>query len=541
MTLCCPLSPGVPCAVLLALTAAVHADPPALHQRIDQAILAHAGNQPLAGPADDAEFLRRVMLDLAGTLPSATQARAFLADQDPDKRGKLIERLLGGPEHARRLADFLDVTLMERRPVKQVPQAQWLEYLRTSCAANKPWDVLVREILAADGTDPATRPAARFLLDRDGEPNLLTRDVSRLLLGTNLQCAQCHDHPRIDDYHQAHYYGIFAFFNRTSLFTDPKLKLVVLAEKADGEVTFQSVFDPSKTTKNTGPRLPDAQTIKEPTLEKGKEYVVAPANGVRPVPAWSRRAQLGPTLARADHLAFKRNIANRLWALMMGRGLVHPLDLDHSANPPSHPELLTLLADDLAEHQFDMRYLLREIALSQAYQRSSAVPPGVKEVDPATYRVGALKPLTPEQLAWSLMQATGLTDAERQALGDKATDAALVARLGGNGAPFVRAFAGPPGSTETFDARMEQALFLSNGPLLRGWLAPRPGNLTDRLARLQGVALADELYLSVFTRLPNSEERQDVTDYLANRPDRPTALREIVWGLLASTEFRFNH
>ncbi len=542
MTLRFSLSLCLPCAVLLAaLPSAVHAGPPALHQGIDQAILAQAGSRPLAGPADDAEFLRRVMLDLAGVLPSATQARAFLADQDPDKRVKLIDRLLAGPEHARRLADFLDVTLMERRPVKQVPQAQWLEYLRASCATNKPWDVLVREILAADGTDPATRAAARFLLDRDAEPNLLTRDVSRLLLGTNLQCAQCHDHPRIDDYHQAHYYGIFAFFNRTSLFTDPKLKTVVLAEKADGEVTFQSVFDPSKTTKSTGPRLPNALAVKEPTPEKGKEYVVAPANGVRPVPTWSRRAQLGPTLARADNVSFKRNIANRLWALLMGRGLVHPLDMDHSANPPSHPELLTLLADDLADHQFDMRYLLREIALSQAYQRSSAVLTGVKEVDPTVYTVGALKPLTPEQLAWSLMQATGLADAERQALGDKVTDAALIARLGGNVTPIVRAFAGPSGSPEMFDARLEQALFLSNGPLLRSWLAPRPGNLTDRLARLQGDALTDELYLSVFTRLPSAEERKDVADYLASRPDRPMALREIVWALLASAEFRFNH
>src|SRR5579884_1613272 len=514
---------------------------PPLHERIDQAVRAKAGSRPLAAPADDAEFLRRVWLDLACTLPTADQARAFLADADPDKRAKLIDRLLGSPEHARRLADWLDVTLMERRPAKTVPQAQWYEFLRASAAANRPWDELTRDLFAADGTDRRTRPAARFVLDRDAEPNLLTRDVSRLFLGMNLQCAQCHDHPRVDDYRQDLYYGIFAFLSRTTPFTDPKAKLVVLSEKADGEVTFQSVFDPNKATKSTGPRLPGGQTVKDPPVEKGKEYVVAPAKDARGVPAYSRRARLGPELTRSDNVAFRRNAANRLWALMMGRGLVQPLDMDHGANPPSHPELLTLLADDLAAHHFDLRYFLRQIALSRTYQRSSALPPGVKDDEPALYTAAPLKPLTPEQWAWALMQATGLTDAERKALGDKATDAALAARLGGNVAPFVQAFGGPPGHAETFDPRLEQALFLSNGPLVRAWLAPRPGNLVDRLGRLDGDALSDELYLSVFTRLPTAEERKDVADYLKARADRTEALKEVVGALLASAEFRFNH
>jgi hypothetical protein len=306
-------------------------------------------------------------------------------------------------------------------------------------------------------------------------------------------------------------------------------------------VTFQSVFDPNKTTKSSGPRLPGGLTVKDPTIEKGKEYVVAPAKDVRSVPTYSRRAQLGPHLARADNVAFKRNIANRLWAMLMGRGLVHPLDMDHGANPPSHPELLTLLADDLAEHQFDMRYFLRQIALSKTYQRSSEIPPGVKDVEAATYTVYPLKPLTPEQLAWALMQATGLVDAERLAQGGKATDATLVARLGGNVTPFVQAFGGQAGHAEGFDARLEQALFISNGALVRSWLPPRAGNLVDRLSRLDGDALADELYLSVLTRLPDADERKDVADYLKGRSDRPKALQELVWALLASTEFRFNH
>src|SRR5207302_9877111 len=115
----------------------------------------------------------------------------------------------------------------------------------------------------------------------------------------------------------------------------------------------------------------------------------------------------------AESVPFKRNIANRLWALMMGRGLVQPLDMDHPANPPSHPELLTLLADELASKQFDLRWFLRELALSQTYQRSSRPSADGHEADPASFTVASLKPLSPEQLAWSVMQATGLTDAER--------------------------------------------------------------------------------------------------------------------------------
>lgn len=519
------------------------ADDP-LHQRIDRAIAAAKPDfaQHAAPPASDAEFLRRIYLDLTGAIPTASEARDFLKDPSPKKRQTLIDRLLSSPEHARHFATVLDVLLMERRPDKYVPHEPWLEYLRSSVAANKPWDQLVREILAGDGADAKTRPTAKFYLERQAEPNLLTRDISRLFLGTNLQCCQCHDHPRIDDYKQAHYYGLFAFLNRSSLVVDKQLKMAVLSEKADGEVTFQSVFDPAKVTKSTGPRLPEGASLKEPAAEKGKEYVVAPAAGGRSVPRFSRRALLGPTLARADNEQFKRNIANRLWALMMGRGLVHPLDLDHSANPPSHPELLKLLADDIAVRKFDMRGFLRELVLSQTYQRSSEQSSS-KEPEPASYTVALLKPLTPEQLAWSLMQATGLTDAERQALGKNATEATLYARMSPNATPFVKAFGNPPGQAQEFDARLDQALFLANGPTVRSWLTPRAGNLIDRLGKQTNAdAVADELYLSVNTRLPSSEERKEAAAFLASRSkDRTAALQDMAWALLASAEFRFNH
>jgi hypothetical protein len=523
-----------------ALSAPAFAEAP-LHERIDRAA---ASAEKAAPAAADAEFLRRVSLDLTGTLPTAAEARAFLKDSAADKRARLIDRLLASPEYARHMADVFGVMLMERRPDKYVPRADWQEYLRAAFADNKPWDGLVRELLSADGTDPKARPASKFFLDREGDPNVMARDVGRLFLGINLQCAQCHDHPLVAHYKQEQYYGLFAFLSRSYLFTDKAKNLTVLAEKGEGDVTYQSVFDPKKETKKSLPVVPGGTAIKEPALEKGKEYEVAPANGVRPVPKFSRRAQLAGQVASAENVQFRRNIANRLWALMMGRGLVHPLDLDHPDNPPSHPELLTLLADEMAATKFDVRHFLREVALSHTYQRSSEPPAGVKEVAPTSLAVARLKPLSPEQLAWSLMQATGLTDAERKALGQGATEAALYARLAGNVAPFVATFGGKAGQPDGhFEATLDQALFLANGKTVRGWLAPRPGNLTDRLAQLKdAAAVAEELYLSALTRLPTDEERKEVAEFLRGRTDdRSAALQELAWALLASAEFRFNH
>ncbi len=530
--------------LLLSVAVGFAADAP-LHQRIDQTIAAGKPNlaKQASGPASDAEFLRRIYLDLTGTIPTTAEARAFLKDPSPTKRETSIDRLLASPQHARYLATVFDVMLMERRPDKHVPHAVWDEYLRTSFADNKPWDQLVREILSADGVDPKQRPPAKFYLDRDGEPNLLVRDVSRLFLGMNFQCAQCHDHPRVEEYKQDYYYGLFAFLNRSFVFVDPTLKVGVLAEKGEGEVMFQSVFDPAKVTKSATPHVLDLVAVKEPAVEKGKEYTVAPAPNVRPVPKFSRRAQLADQITAPANVAFKRNAANRFWAFLIGRGLIHPLDMDHPLNPPSDPALLNLLADDFASRKYDIRAFLKEIALSQVYQRSSELPTGAKEADPTGLTMALLKPLSPEQLAFGLMQATGFTDIERAALGDKATEPALFAKLSSQVPVFVKAFASPPGKAQTYDARLDQALFLANGNVVRGWLTPRPGNLTDRLKKLDKAdALADELYLSVFTRPPTAEETKDVADFLAKHAnDRGAAIEELAWALLTSAEFRFNH
>jgi hypothetical protein len=293
------------------------------------------------------------------------------------------------------------------------------------------------------------------------------------------------------------------------------------------------------------PHLPGDAAMAEATFAKGQEYVIVPAKDVRPVPKVSRRARLAERLASRNNPQFARASANRLWAMMLGRGLVHPIELDHEGNPPSHPELLDVLSHEFVEMSCDVKAFLREIALSETYQRSSELPANAKDVSPKLFAVVPLRALSPEQLAWSVMQATGLTDAERLALGKNASETAITAKLGGNVAAFVRVFGGVRGQPEpaSLQATSDQALFLSNGAQVRGCLAPRAGNLTDRLSKLSDpVAVADESYLSVLTRRPAADEAKDVAEHLKGRDkDRAVAVQELVWALLASAEFRFNH
>ncbi len=515
-----------------------------LHERIDRLIEAKLARelpgQAPAAPATDGEFLRRAWLDLAGMIPGADEARDFLDDPTPYKRQALVDRLLSSPLYARRMQQVFDVMLMERRPDLFVEAKPWSEFLHQAFAENRPYDVLVRQILAADGTDPATRPVARFLLAREGDPNLITRDLGRLFLGVDLQCCQCHDHPLIDGYSQQDYYGLYAFVSRTVILNgkqaDGSIKpgsVAVLGEKADGEVTFSSVFK-KKVIKKTGPRVLGGPPLAEPAILKGQEYLIPPdPNGqVPPVPAYSRRALLGPSLTGPGTPAFARNIANRLWALVFGRGIVHPVDLHHKDNPPSNPELMDLLAGELAAMHYDLKAFIRELVLTRAYARSSEPPPDCRPElsEPGRFAVATLRPLAPEPLAWSVMQAVGLLDAtrteaawqldgadprmkailsldaKRKALREAVLEEKVFVRLEPNVRSFVSHFGGVQGQPQESvegTATVDQALFLSNGQPVRAWLAPHAGWLIGRAAALaDATAVAEELYLGILSAGP---------------------------------------
>jgi hypothetical protein len=501
-----------------------------LHARID-ALLESKADGALAAQSADAEFLRRIYLDFAGRIPTVEEARAFLADADAAKREKLTDKLLSGEEYSRRMSQVFHVMLMERLG----DHKEWQKYLQDSFAANKPWDVMAKELLNPSAEVEATRGAALFFskrLEHYGENPVdvpgMVRDVGRLFMGIDVQCCQCHDHLFVDDYKQEYYQGLFAFVGQAQLRQEnfPAISEKPLTKK----VEFMSVF--VKAPKTVGPYLPGLKEVEIPVFTNGEEWEVKPDPKTKNPGKlkFSTLKLLSEQLPSAENQLFKKNIANRLWWLLMGRGLIHPLDMQHAGNAPSHPELLELLANEFAAHKFDMQWLLREIALSKAYQRSSqAADDAAAEVPRNSYRVALEKPLSAEQLLASMIIATGESA--------RAKSEELQER-------FAKAFANPPREPETeFSPTVKAALFYLNDGVVLAWLKPAPGNLAERLAKtMEPDKLADEMYLSILTRLPSEEEKMDAADYLAKHAaSRETAIRNLLWSLLASNEFCMNH
>ena len=384
-----------------------------LHEVID-ALVTAAAVGPCAPRCSDADFVRRIHLDLTGVIPTTARVRAFLADPAGDKRTKLVDDLLADPGFARHVMFVLDAMLLERASPSGDLAAAWREYLFSSLVDDKPLDGMFRDLLVSDGSDPAMRPAAAFLLTRDAEPVQLTRAIGRLYFGRDLQCAQCHDHPIDDDIRQAEHQGLYAFVARTSLFRG-KDNALLASEKADGEVDYQSVFT-KEGEKGVWPRLPGGMTlVDEPRPEPDAAYVTEPTKTSHGVPAFSRRAALAARLA--DDHGFRLNLANRIWAIFFGRGLVHPLDGIGPDNAATHPGLLLRLAEALREQGFRLRPLVREIVLSETYQRS-VEPPGHDEV--SAVEIGArVTSLEGERIARTaaletLEQAAAAAETRRQ-------------------------------------------------------------------------------------------------------------------------------
>lgn len=503
--------------------AAAHAEAGSLHEDVDKLISAKAGSTPLAGPCDDATFLRRAYFDFVGRIPYLDEARKFLDDASPEKRTKLIDDLLAGPEYPRRMEELFHVILMERRG----DHPEWSKFLRSSFETNTPWDQFAREIIHPVTGDETKRGAAYFhtrRLEKNGQETTdypgLTRDVGRLFMGIDLQCAQCHDHLFIDDYKQVDFQGLYTVFLNTSI--KGGVQFPAIAEKpAAAKLEFVSVFEGTK--KATGPRIPF-----------GAEFDVPPPTG-------SALALLANSLPAADNRLFVQNAANRFWFVLMGRGLVHPLDLQHAKNPPSHPELLELLAREFAAHKFDVKWLLRELALTQTYARSSEIGSGEPPA-PELFAVAVERRLSAEQLLRSVLIATGDPSETRDAAKLSVVFDALRPKA-------LKAFANPPKEPEdNYNMSVQAALTLLNDEAFLKLFESRPGNLTDRLSKVADPnQLAEDLYLTVLVRRPADDERAEVSAYLSRPPNtgsetqRANAVRQLVWALVASTEFSLNH
>ena len=532
----------------------IRADDLSLHARIDRAIAAKA-KQPIAKQTTDPEFVRRIYLDFAGRIPSAAEARAFIADKDQAKRAKLIDQLLAGSEYPRRMQQVITVWLLERRPGQSVADPDWNAYVQRAVAANTPWDVLIRDLIAADGSDAKHRPAIRFFADGNrNDSHQLTKDIGRIFLGMNLNCCQCHDDPNVDDFKQSDYFGIYTFVRNTQVKTDKAQKPFLVESLALDKQEFQSVFTGVK--KSTGPRLPNSKEIDIPKFDKGQELASPPRDGLPGTPKFRPRALLAAQMATPANARFARSSVNYFWFMLMGRGLVHPLDMMHAANPPSHPEVLDALADEFVKKGFDLKHILREIALSEAYQRSSVLPEGLEpaSVQPQDYRVAIPRPLAAEQLAFSAMQATGQLDRIIAAPTPKESKFTYKDYINGRVPPpdnlpnvlevFGATFGSPPGTPEVdFAPSTSQALFLMNDKLIMHWLDPKGVNLVTEMVKQPNAALvAEDLYQRVLTRKPSEEEIAIVSSYLKKHPTRRSeALSEFAWALLTSAEFRFNH
>ena len=346
-----------------------------------------SGVTPAEGISDEA-FVRRVFLDLAGRIPTVAEQAAFLEDPQPTRRLLQIDRLLASSDHAQHMADVFDVLLMGRASGRRLRERQehgWRAWLEQAFQSNRPWNAMAEAMLLARAADPADDPAAWFLYERDNDYQKIAEAVAPAFFGFRIECAQCHNSMTAFEVEQAHYWGLVAFFNRgTNEMTDRGPRIV---ESAIGG--FSEFADIEGTSSPNLLTFLEADAVEEerPAADAEQEdhddlYQAAHREGEPRRPVFSRRERFVEDVFRG-HPLIAQAMVNRLWAMLMGRGLVHPFDEMDSAHETSHPELLAVLADDFQSHGYDIRRTLRAIAASQAYQRSSRKPDGVD--DPASF------------------------------------------------------------------------------------------------------------------------------------------------------------
>lgn len=543
-----------------ALAAAEDSNTRPLRHDIDAIIESEFGNVQPAPLSEDAEFLRRISLDLTGSIPDSSSVRTFLADTSPTKRIQKVDELLASSEWARRMADLFHVILMERRG----DEPAWQAWLEKSFAENKPWNQFVYQVLNADADDEENRAAAYFMskrLEKYGQNPVdypgLVRDIGRLFLGQDLQCAECHDHLFIDDYKQLDFQGLFAVYKNTFVRRDVKFPAV--GEKAmTAPVEFVSVFDP--TQRKTGPRIPGGTAFSIPQPKPKESPPPKKKQPVPPRPEWSAVELLAKEFTRPENRQFARTTVNRVWYVLLGRGLVHPVDLDHSDNPPSHPKLLDLLTDEFIAHDYDLKWLTREIVLSRTWQRSSRLPQEAIVPGADRFAVAIERPLMAEQLLASVLQATENSTAinmQRDTSAETNDDSDQNSSAESNSenedrlptlselkTAFTTAFANEARDPEgEFKATVKGALFWRNSTELQKLLNPHSGNLVDRLMKIEQSSLqVEELYLAILSRYPTDDEATIMASFL-NQPgvDHKTAIRDASWALLTSVEFYVNH
>ena len=492
-------------------------------------------NATPAALCNDRAFARRVYLDLIGRIPTTAEVDAFAAAAGKEKRAALVDRLLASPEYARRMRDVFDVVFIGR-PREGSPRrrgqenakfrGEWLTYLERSFAGNRPWDRMLRDMLLARPATAEERGAVWFLFARQDKYQEIAEAVSPAVFGVQVQCAQCHDHPLVDEIKQAHYWGLVAFFNRG------KNRLTKegphIAESAIGGFSnfdnLSGQSSPAQLTFLGVDPLPEERPEEGQMPQDAPEfYRPAEGNSDAPkVPKFSRREQFVERVVQGNPLV-ARAAVNRFWALLMGRGMVHPVDQMDSIHAPSHPELLDWLARDLERSRFDVKRLVRAIVLSRPYQLESR-PAG--DAQPDLFASSLEKPLTAEALYRSLLVAsTGKTEGD---------DAELRESL-------IEIF--PDVFAEENNTSLRQTMFLSNNAMVQRLVQAKEGSTVERLTAIADpAARVKEAFRIAYARDPDAEELRETVAFLTSRATRPKeATAQLWWALLAGAEFRFNH
>jgi hypothetical protein len=513
-----------------------------LAARIDAALAAGWQSEQVAPAplADDAEFLRRASLDIIGKIPAVSEVRAFLLDRSPDKRRRLVERLLARGGYANHFANIWRELLLpgantsaETRALAP-PLEAWL---RLRFAEETPYDRLVLELLTpaamtpaqpgmAQPTSAAPSPLAFFQVN-EYKPENLAANASRIFLGMQVQCAQCHDHP-FARWKQQQFWSLAAFFGGSNVVAqaqppiDPDavggdvLPTTALVAAADGKLNI---------------KIPDTDLIAEARFLDGTTPKFRPGEDPRlPLARW---------MTSRDNPYFARAAVNRLWEHFLGRGFVDPVDDLDEANPASHPELFNEIARQFAYHDYDLKYLIRAITSTRAYQLSSHAGGGADEA-PLFARM-PLRRMSPEQLYDSLVQATGFRDATSQAQANVLQiDDTAQARL-------KSLFADQTSRRSDSQTSILQALSLMNGSLVSDATNLERSELLSAVAEmpfLDSSARVETLYLAALGRFPGEDERQLMQNYLTERGKtigEKRALADVFWALLNSAEFILNH
>jgi hypothetical protein len=485
----------------------------------------------------DDEFLRRVCLDLTGTLPPPTRLREFLASKDRHKRDKLVETLMATPEFIDywtfRFSDLFRVAVAANgRSLKW--SEMYSQWLRESIAANKPYDQIARERVAAEGYDGPTR---HFLPNTVIAPAAdISSEQVRVFLGRRLDCAQCHNHP-YENWTQNQFWGLAAFFNRVFVLSNTLTDSVIFDHPVAEDLGSADVRGSIKLYH------PRTKVELKPALLDGT--VVPPEDHVNP-----RRA-----LAKwmTSHPFFAEAAVNRMWSWFFGRGLVEPVDDFRSTNPATHPELLERLAADFREHAHDLRRLMRLMVTSRTYQLSGA-PNETNKGDQVNYSHALPRPLDAEVLLDAISDVTGVPEVFSTSVSDAAGGGRGQAPLGTRAinlqeadvyySRFLELFGRPNRLTVPVrgtKASLGQALDMLAGSPYNDKLAAKGSRLNHLLeSGAPDGKIIEEFYLAALGRFPSREETAELSKLIAART-REEALKDFIWSLISSREFAENH